>query len=170
LAVHDDVDLAMTWREERMLTAGLTLHYNKVMFMLEPTEAASKLARKRVTVFEYPDGRLEIRHGDEVLPYSVFDKMRRVNQAAIVDNKQLGVALEMARLMQEAAPHHRKRNNDAPKRQSQPGNLFEVAAGPAGEREAGKVDRRTLSTPKLKRGPRLSNDELIARGLAQYAR
>ena len=76
----------------------------------------------------------------------------------------------MARLMQEAAPRHRKRNNNAPKRQSQPGSLFEVVAGPAGESQAGKVDRRPLSTPKLKRGPRLSNDELIARGLGQYAR
>ena len=93
--------------------------------------------------------------------------MRRVNQAAVVDNKQLGAALEMARLMQEMAPHHRKRNNNAPKRRSQAGNLFEA---PAGEPEAVKVDRRTLGRPKLKRGPRLSNDELIARGLGQYAR
>lgn len=138
--------------------------------MLEPTEAARKLARKRVTVFEYPDGRLEIRHGDQVLPYSVFDKMRRVNQAAIVDNKQLGAALEMARLIQEAAPHHRKRNNNAPKRRSQAVNLFEAPVVTAGEPEAVKVDRRTLGRPKLKRGPRLSNDELIAGGLGQYAR
>lgn len=170
LAAHDDVDLAMTWREERTLTAALTLHYNKIMFMLEPTEAASKLARKRVTIFEYPDGRLEIRNGDQVLPYSVFDKMRRVNQAAIVDNKQLGAALEMARLMQEMAPHHRKRNNNAPKRRSQEANLFEAPAATASEPEAAKVDRRTLGRPKLKRGPRLSNDELIARGMGQYAR
>ncbi|MBB3876247.1 hypothetical protein GGR47_002493 [Sphingomonas aquatilis] len=34
---------------------------------------------------------------------------------------------------------------------------------------ASKVDRRTLCTPKLKRGPRLSETELVARGLAEYA-
>lgn len=42
------------------------------------------LARKRVHVCEYPDGRIEIRTARAVLLYRVFDKMRQVNQAAIV--------------------------------------------------------------------------------------
>lgn len=93
----------MVWREERSVTASLTLHYNKAMFILEPTEMSRKLARKRVSVCEYPDGRIEIRHGDHVLPYRVFDKMRQVNQAAVIDNKHLDAALMMARAFQELA-------------------------------------------------------------------
>ena len=40
-AVHDDLDEALTWREERTVTGSLTLHYNKVLFLLEPTDAAA---------------------------------------------------------------------------------------------------------------------------------
>jgi transposase len=81
-APHDDLDEALTWREERTVTGSLTLHYNKVLFLLEPTELARGLARKRVTVHEFPDGRLAIRHRGTDLPYRVFDKLRRVDQAA----------------------------------------------------------------------------------------
>ena len=74
-------------------------------------------------------------------------------------------ALAMARLLQETAPHHRKRNNNEPARTAQTGGMFAASAAPT----ASKVDRRTLCTPKLKRGPRLPNTELVARGLAEYA-
>jgi hypothetical protein len=56
----------MVWREQRTVTAALTLHYNKAVFILEPNEVARKLVRKRVTVCEYPDGRLEIQHEGHV--------------------------------------------------------------------------------------------------------
>src|SRR5436305_420669 len=165
LAAHENVEAEMVWREERTVTASLALHFNKAMFILEPTPLTRSLARKRVHVCEYPDGRIEIRHGERVLPYRVFDKMRQVNQAAIVDNKQLGAALAMAQAIQVAAPHHPKRNNNEPARSSGSVGVF---AAPSST--AGKIDRRRLCTPKLKRGPRLSNEELIARGLGKYAR
>lgn len=165
LGVHENVEAEMVWREERTVTASLALHFNKAMFILEPTPLTRSLARKRVHVCEYPDGRIEIRHGERVLPYRVFDKMRQVNQAAIVDNKQLGAALAMAQAIQAAAPHHPKRNNNEPARSSGSVGVF---APPSST--AGKIDRRQLCTPKLKCGPRLSNEELIARGLGEYAR
>jgi hypothetical protein len=82
----------MVWRDERTVTASLTLHYNKAMFILQPNRVSAALARKRVQVCEYPDGRIEIRPEGNVLPYRVFDKTRRVNQTAIVDNKDLDAA------------------------------------------------------------------------------
>ena len=69
---------------------------------------STKLARKRVSVCEYPDGRLEIRHGEHSLPYRVFDKMRQVNQAIIVDSKHLDAALEMARRLEAMLPERRR--------------------------------------------------------------
>lgn len=83
------------------------------------------LAGKRVDVCEYPDGSLEIRHCDHVLPYRVFDKIRQVNQAAIVENKHLDAALMMAKLMQEQLTP-RKRNNNEPGRRSQGAHMFAV--------------------------------------------
>jgi len=162
LAPHDDLRSIMVWREQRTVTAALTLHYNKAMFILEPNDVSEKLARKRVTVCEYPDGRLEIEHEGHVLPYRQFDKMRQVNQPAIVENKHLDAALLLARQMQAIMPHHRKRNNDAPARRDQPMHLFPEPEPPA------KIDRRKLGGSKLKRGPRLSDEALHERGTLRF--
>ncbi|WP_375383345.1 hypothetical protein [uncultured Sphingomonas sp.] len=130
------------------------------------TPLARSLSRKRVQICEFPDGRIEIRHGERVLPYTIFDKMRQVNQAAIVESKQLGGALALAQAIQAVTPHHRQRNNNEPARSSRSVGVFASKATAAAE----KVDGRKLCTPKLKRGPRLSNEELIARGLGEYAK
>ncbi|SEK03963.1 Transposase [Sphingomonas sp. OV641] len=167
LAIHEDLEAEMVWREQRTVTGALTLHYNKAMFILEPSPAAQALARKKVDVCEYPDGRLEIQHEGTVLPYRMFDKMRRVNQAAVVDNKHLDAALALARTIQQAQPHHAKRNNNEPARTAQPVGIFK-APSPASSGQ--KLDRRTLGNSRLKRGHRLSNEELVARGLGEYAR
>ena len=137
------------------------------MFILEPTPVAQGLARKKVDVCEYPDGRLEIQHEGEVLPYRVFDKMRRV-EVLVVDHRCLvHAALALAHAIQQVQPHHAKRNNNEPARTAQPGGVFKapspVPPGP-------KLDRRKLGNQRLKRGPRLSNDELVARGLGEYVR
>ena len=65
----------MTVREERTVSASLTLHYDKLLILLQPTEAARGLARQRVTVVNYPDGRFAIRHNGLDLPFRVFDKL-----------------------------------------------------------------------------------------------
>ena len=122
LAPHDDLDGALTWREERTVTGSLTLHYDKVLFLLEPTDVARGLARKRVTVHEFPDGRLAIRHEGRDLPFRVFDKLRKVDQAAVVDNKRLGAVL--AHIRERQAETVRRRNRDAPSRSFQPAHMF----------------------------------------------
>jgi hypothetical protein len=79
------------WREERTVSGSLTLQYDKVLFLLEPTPVAKGLKRKRVTVADYPEGRLKISHGGVDLPYRVlFDKTSQVPQGDIVENKRLG--------------------------------------------------------------------------------
>jgi hypothetical protein len=54
-----------------------------------------------VVVVNYPDGRFAIRHQGQDLPFRVFDKLRRVDQAAIVENKRLGDALAHIRERQD---------------------------------------------------------------------
>src|SRR3979490_2361186 len=93
LAGHDDLDDAFAWKEERTVSMNLTLQYDQVLFILEPTGIARSLARKRVTVIDYPDGRLVSRQNGVDLPYRTFDKRPQVNQAAIVENKRLGPIL-----------------------------------------------------------------------------
>lgn len=53
------------------------------MFLLEPTDAARALARKRVTIIDDPDGGLVIRYKGLDLPYRTFDKLQKVDSAII---------------------------------------------------------------------------------------
>ncbi|OYU37273.1 ISNCY family transposase [Novosphingobium sp. PASSN1] len=156
LAPHDDLKAEMVWREQRTVTQALTLHYNKALIILEPTEVSRPLAGKRVDVCEYPDGRLEIRHEEHVLPYRVFDKIRQVNQAAIVENKHLDAALAMAKAMQELLPP-RKRNNNEPCRRSQGAHMF-----PPPQPQEGAPVKRKRGRPPL---PRLTPNEAAQRML-----
>jgi len=45
------------------------------MFILEPNEITRALSRKKVTVYDFPDGRIEVRHQGQALPYRTFDRM-----------------------------------------------------------------------------------------------
>ncbi len=58
----DDLEDAFAWKEERTLSQALTLQYDKVLFIVEPSEQAKTAIGKRVTVVDYPDGRLSIRY------------------------------------------------------------------------------------------------------------
>jgi hypothetical protein len=60
LAPHDHLDGAMCVKTDRTVSRSLTLHYDKVTFILEPSDITADLPRKRVTVCDYPDGRLEV--------------------------------------------------------------------------------------------------------------
>jgi len=73
-----------------------------MLLLLEPNEATRPLARQRVTVVNYPDGRFAIRHKGLDLPFRVFDKLHKVDQATIVENKRLGAVLAHIRERQDA--------------------------------------------------------------------
>ena len=96
------LDEIMTVREERTVSASLTLHYDKMLLLLEPNAVTRGLARQRVTVVNYPDGRFAIRHNGLDLPFRVFDKLRKVDQAAIIENKRLGAVLAHIRQRHDA--------------------------------------------------------------------
>ncbi len=104
LRPQDDLETSFTWRADRKVSKSLTLQYSRVLFILEPNEITRGLPGKLVTVMEFTDGRLEIRHQGRPLPYRTFDYVRRVDQGAITDNKRLGEALELCRKMQAELP------------------------------------------------------------------
>jgi len=77
LSAGDDLTDIFAWLEERTVSNTLTLGYDKVVFLLEPNKITSELRHKRVTVVDYPDGRLAIRYRELDLPYTTFDKLRQ---------------------------------------------------------------------------------------------
>jgi hypothetical protein len=76
LCAGDDLEDAFAWKEEHTLSQALTLQYDKVVFILEPSEKAKAAIGKRVTVFDFPDGRFSIRYRGIELDYRTFDKIR----------------------------------------------------------------------------------------------
>jgi len=92
LSEHDHLDDVFTWQEERRVTAQLTVHHKRTMYLLEPTEEAKAAARKRVTVVEYEDGRVSIRFQGVALAARPFHKDGCVTQGSIVENKLLSGA------------------------------------------------------------------------------
>jgi hypothetical protein len=124
IAGHDDLDETFAWKEERTVSMNLTLQYDQVLFILEPSGIARSLARKRVTVIDYPDGRLAIRYNGVDLPYRTFDKRPQVNQAAIVENKRLGPIL--AYIAEQQKKLDMSRSARAPRRRGQKNHMFKV--------------------------------------------
>src|SRR5271154_3009363 len=121
LAQADDLDEILAWREERTVTRNLTLHYDRMMLLLDPTSLARGLARKKEEVVNYPDGRFAVQFTGAPLGFKVFDKIQTVQPGAIVDNKRLSAVLEQVKAQQAAYPARRQRGHAA--RQRPPNNL-----------------------------------------------
>jgi hypothetical protein len=77
---------------------------------------------KRVTVFDYPNGRLAIRYKGVELAYRTFDKIRQIGQGAIADNKRLGPVLAMIR--DEQLRRGRERRGGPRRRDQRDARLF----------------------------------------------
>jgi hypothetical protein len=125
LHAGDDLEDAFAWKDERTLSHALTLQYDKVIFILEPSDQAKAAIGKRITVVDHPDGRLSIRYKGVELAYRTFDTLRQVSQAAIVENKRLGAALAFIRERQ--IERAETRSMKAPRRRDQrDARLFKV--------------------------------------------
>jgi len=121
LAQADDLDEILAWREERTVTRNLTLHYDRMMVLLDPTPLARGLMGKKVAVVNYPDGRFAVQSNGTALGFKVFDKIPTVQPGAIVDNKRLSAVLQQIKAQQAAYPPRQQRGHVA--RQRPPNNL-----------------------------------------------
>jgi len=100
LRSDEDLSRIFTWQEERTMSRNLVVHFKRVSYLVEPGRETLPFAGKRVRVFEWEDGRVEIRCEGRLLPCSPFDKNRCVNQGAVVENKRLGAALSVIQASQ----------------------------------------------------------------------
>ncbi|ACH64784.1 Sea24 (plasmid) [Aliivibrio fischeri MJ11] len=110
-----------SWQEIRKLSKSLTFQYDKVVYLIENTEENAKLVNESVKVLDYPDGTISIRYGYRTLNFKVFDKLAKIDQGRVVDNKRLGQVLKFAQQKQEEFEKNqvRERSKKAPKRTAQ---------------------------------------------------
>lgn len=100
LLSENDLSRIFTWQEERRLTSNLVVHFKRVSYLVVPGPETITLGGKRVLILEYGDGTVEICHGNQALPYSVYDKNPLISQGAIVENKRLSAALSVIQTLQ----------------------------------------------------------------------
>ena len=124
---RQDLDEVLCWREQRQVSHQLVVNYSRMKLTLKPDGIAVRLRGKMVDIYDFPDGRLEVRWKGRSLPYSAFDKLQRVSHAAIVENKRLGEILAWIKEQQDGQP----RLNTIPKgprRSSQASGLLKNRA------------------------------------------
>lgn len=106
LETDDDLTAFFTWREPRRVSKSLTVQYDKVLYLIEDNELSRRAIGKYIEVWHYPDGRKELRLNGVVLPYSTYDRLQKIDQGAIVDNKRLGRTLEFIKLIVLSPENH----------------------------------------------------------------
>ncbi|APG86944.1 transposase y4bF (plasmid) [Sinorhizobium americanum CCGM7] len=126
-AAHENLDGAMCRKEIRKLSNSLTLRYDKVMFILDPTNFATALAGKKLIVCDDPDGRLEVTHEGTSLPYRTFDTLRSVHRCEVVANKRLDDMLSI--VAERQAGREQQRSKGGPRRTGQTDHMFGIRDG-----------------------------------------
>lgn len=118
---REEIDDIFSWQETRKLTKSLTFRYDKMIYLVEPTEENSLLAGGNIQVYHYSDGTLAFKYGHRSLRYQAFDKLECINQGQIVDNKRLGTVLKLAQDKMDDLERQGKRNRSQrmPKRRAQ---------------------------------------------------
>ena len=124
----EDLDDTFTWQEQRSLSASLTLQYDNVLYLVDPSHEHQRLAGKRVTVIDYPDGRIKIRHEGRDLAYREFDKLTQTHQGEVVSHKRLGAMLTfLAEKSTEGPQEKRSIKCPTPRTRPRTSCLFDLA-------------------------------------------
>jgi hypothetical protein len=66
------------------------------MYLLDDTAAHRLLIDRYIEVWEYPDGRIELRAGGCQLACRQYDRLADIDQGAVIEHKRLGHALQVA--------------------------------------------------------------------------
>ena len=128
----EDLDLIFTWRLQRKVSLSLTLQHERVIYLLKDTPATRKLIHRYIDVYEYPDGRIELRADGVNLAYERYDRLPQVDTAAIVENKRLSHALQAALVIQ--AQRDDRRKSSTPSRTNQGQAPYSTKALPGTKR------------------------------------
>ncbi|EMN7322187.1 ISNCY family transposase [Vibrio vulnificus] len=116
-----DLDDIFAWQVIRKLSKSLTFQYDQVVYLIENTEENARLVYEHVLILEYPNGDISVRYGHKALKYKIFDKLAKLDQGRVVENKRLGQVLRFAQDKQDEfeVKQKRKRNNKTASRTAQ---------------------------------------------------
>jgi len=124
----EDLDAILTWRVMRKVSESLTVLNDLMIWLLEDAPATRRLIGHYIDVWEYSDGRIELRAGGVALPCVPYDKLAEIDQGAVVEHKRLGYTLQVAQAMQ--AQRDNRRVSGSPSRTNRGAAVRKPAASP----------------------------------------
>ncbi len=113
-----------------------------MLYLLTDTPQTRAVKGKYIEVYEYPDGRIEVRANGAALPYITYDRLPEIDRGAVVENKRLGHVLQVAQHLQEQRDS--RRGLKAPARTNQ-----------------GKPSAHVKAAPNKKTPRKLNADDLV---------
>ena len=105
-----------------------------MIYLLKDTPVNRLLIDRHIDVFEYPDGRIELRADGANLAYERYDRLAQVDTGAIVENKRLSHVLQVALLLQ--AQRDDRHKSDTPSRTNQGRPPYSRKAQPGTKRSS----------------------------------
>ena len=136
----EDLDRVFSWRDLRKVSRALTLQYDKKMYLLADLPDIRRWIGKYIDVYEYPDGRIEIRAEGCALPHVTYDRLAEIDQGAIVENKRLGQVLCVAQVVQQQRDNRRSRSAPARTNQGIAAVKLEAVPGTKAQRQISEDD------------------------------
>ena len=82
------------------MSLSFTVQHERIIYLLKDTPVNRRLIHRYIDVYEYPDGRIELRADGVSLAYERYDRLPQIDTAAIVENKRLSHALQAALVIQ----------------------------------------------------------------------
>jgi hypothetical protein len=145
LRADESLDMVLTWREPRKVTKSLTVQYDRVMYLLDDTPENRKLIDRYIEVWEYPDGRIELRADGRMLPCRQHDRLAEIDQGAVIEHKRLSHVLQVAQALQ--AQRDNSRIGKAPSRT----NRGDATRTSRNEHQPGKKKQREFTQADVER-------------------
>jgi transposase len=136
----EDLELVLTVREQRKVSHVLTLQYDKTIYLLGDTKENRKLIGRYIDVYDYPDGRIELRADGAALPHTTYDRLSEVNQGAIVENKRLGHVLQIVQQVQSERDNRRSQSVPSRTNLGLPPQSRKLVAGKKTQRQLNATD------------------------------
>jgi len=136
----ENLDLLMTWRETRRVTKSLTVQYDRVMYLLDDTPENRKLIHRYIDVWEYPDGRIEIRADGRELPCRQYDRLAELDRGTVVEHKRLSHVLQVAQAIQAQRDNRSASGTPSRTNQGQPVRAKQRLPGTKKQREFTQAD------------------------------
>ncbi len=152
LAGMNQLSDILCWRESRRVSQQLVVHDNRMKLTLHPSEITARLVGQEVEIYDFPDGRLEIRWKGLCLPYAAFDKLQWVSHAAVVETKRLGEVLAWIKERQNQQPTS-SGDRVGPRRSNQKSGLMKDRAD--------RLAQTAKPRPKLERLGRRRSDQTV---------